>query len=69
VLARERHLEALREADAAMARAIEALAGGRGAEIAAEDLRVAQSALSRITGEFGADALLGEIFARFCIGK
>ena len=25
--------------------------------------------LSSITGEFGADDLLGEIFSRFCIGK
>jgi tRNA modification GTPase len=25
--------------------------------------------LSSITGEFTADDLLGEIFARFCIGK
>src|SRR5690606_15492977 len=69
VLARERHLEALRAADGAVARAIDALAEGRGMEVAAEDLRTAQAALSRITGEFGADDLLGEIFARFCIGK
>jgi tRNA modification GTPase len=35
----------------------------------AEDLRLAQHALSSITGEFSADDLLGEIFSRFCIGK
>jgi tRNA modification GTPase len=38
-------------------------------ELKAEDLRVAQQYLSSITGEFGADDLLGEIFSRFCIGK
>jgi tRNA modification GTPase len=38
-------------------------------ELFAEDLRMTQRALSRITGEFGADDLLGEIFSRFCIGK
>ena len=34
-----------------------------------EGARLAQEALSRITGEFTADDLLGEIFSRFCIGK
>ena len=38
-------------------------------ELCAEELRLAQEALSRITGEFSADDLLGEIFSRFCIGK
>ena len=38
-------------------------------ELAAEELRLAQEALSAITGEFTADDLLGEIFGRFCIGK
>jgi tRNA modification GTPase len=38
-------------------------------ELVAEELRVAQEALNSITGEFGADDLLGEIFGRFCIGK
>jgi tRNA modification GTPase len=32
-------------------------------------LRLAHSALGEITGVFSADDLLGEIFARFCIGK
>ena len=35
----------------------------------AEDLRLAQEALAQITGRFDADALLGEIFSSFCIGK
>ena len=38
-------------------------------ELAAEELRLAQNALSEITGEFTADDLLGVIFSRFCIGK
>jgi len=38
-------------------------------DLLAEELRLAQNALGEITGEFGADDLLGTIFARFCIGK
>jgi tRNA modification GTPase len=66
-LARERHLVALREAGAHLARA----AGEhmQAFELFAEDLRLAQAALGRITGEVTADDLLGQIFSRFCIGK
>ena len=66
VLARERHLEALSAAAGFVAAAAERLDG---VELCAEELRLAQEALSRITGEFTADDLLGEIFSRFCIGK
>ena len=38
-------------------------------ELMAEELRLAQLRLNTITGEFGADDLLGQIFGRFCIGK
>lgn len=66
VLARQRHLDALAEVadrlDAAGKKLTEI-------EFCAEELRLAQAALSRITGEFLADDLLGEIFSRFCIGK
>lgn len=65
-LARERHLRALR-----LAR--EHLNSAKGnlshIELFAEELRLAQEALSEITGEFTSDDLLGEIFSRFCIGK
>ncbi len=66
--ARARHLEALREAGAHLGSAMSALAAGH-AELAAEDLRRAQQAVGTLTGEIGADALLGRIFASFCIGK
>ncbi len=65
-LARERHLIALAEASAHLG----AAANTHGHdELFAEELRLAQQALSRITGEFTADDLLGEIFGSFCIGK
>ncbi|MGQ0544657.1 MAG: tRNA uridine-5-carboxymethylaminomethyl(34) synthesis GTPase MnmE [Betaproteobacteria bacterium] len=64
-LARERHLRALQRARFHL----EAAGGQKQWELFAEELRLAQTALGSITGEFGADDLLGEIFARFCIGK
>jgi len=70
LIARERHLLALRAArehlEAAAARAD---AGDLQLDLFAEELRLAQERLNEITGEFGADDLLGVIFSRFCIGK
>ena len=69
-IARERHLEALREAAVRLDEAAAQLATPQPAlELFAESLREAQDALSAITGEFTADDLLGVIFSRFCIGK
>ncbi|WP_407919290.1 tRNA uridine-5-carboxymethylaminomethyl(34) synthesis GTPase MnmE [Crenobacter luteus] len=65
-LARERHLDALRRARAHLDAAEAAY---QQIELMAEELRMAQSALSEITGEFTPDDLLGVIFSRFCIGK
>ena len=66
ILARERHLEALTEAASRLDQAAGQLSR---IELCAEELRLAQESLSRITGEFTPDDLLGEIFSRFCIGK
>ena len=65
-LARERHLRALQSARAHLQAATHE---SRRWELFAEELRLAHSSLGAITGEFSADDLLGEIFARFCIGK
>lgn len=65
-IARERHLVCLRRA---AERLDDAFAQAKAFELFAEELRLAQEALNAITGEFTADDLLGEIFARFCIGK
>jgi len=68
--ARERHLAALAEARAHLdAAAAHAASAAPPLELFAEELREAQQAFAAITGEFTADDLLGEIFARFCIGK
>ncbi len=65
-MARERHVDALREARQHLS---SALMQQGAVELLAEELRLAQNALNRITGEFSPDDLLGEIFSRFCIGK
>lgn len=65
-MARERHLRALERARTHLDRAGE---NWRQLEFFAEELKLAQVVLNSITGEFGADELLGEIFSRFCIGK
>ncbi len=65
-IARERHLIALKLALSHLERASALL---KQPELFAEELRLAQQALSSITGKFTADDLLGEIFSRFCIGK
>ncbi len=65
-MARARHLDALSRAAGHLAAA---RASAAQLELFAEELRLAQAALSEITGEYTADDLLGEIFSSFCIGK
>lgn len=67
ILTRERHREALEEACIALQRALEI--ADTGLELAAEDLRLAQRALGRITGAVDIEQLLDIVFADFCIGK
>ena len=66
--ARSRHLEALARTAEHLEQAADRLGEGAG-ELAAEELRLAHEALGEITGRVDADALLGRIFASFCIGK
>ncbi|MDH6592053.1 tRNA modification GTPase [Variovorax sp. TBS-050B] len=69
-LARARHVQALARVDTHLAMAAAHLAAqAQSLDLLAEELRLAQNALNEITGEFGADDLLGVIFSRFCIGK
>jgi tRNA modification GTPase len=65
-MARARHLKALDEVRGHLEEAAYQISS---AELLAEELRLAQEALSTITGEFTPDDLLGEIFSKFCIGK
>ena len=68
-LARRRHLQALETAAMHLEQGKEQLLSAYAGELLAEELRLAQQALSEITGEFTSDDLLGRIFSSFCIGK
>jgi tRNA modification GTPase len=67
VLTRARHRRLVEEARDALNRAIAGI--DQGAELAAEDARVATTAIGRLTGRIDVEDLLGEIFSNFCIGK
>lgn len=67
--ARRRHLDAIDTAEEHLALADTNLHVLKAGELLAEELRLAQEALSSITGEFSSDDLLGRIFSDFCIGK
>ncbi len=67
--ARRRHLDALDRARRHVDEASLSLRAGRGYELFAEEMRLAQRNLGEITGEFTSEDLLSEIFSGFCIGK
>lgn len=62
---RQRHRDALAEANAALANVADAAYP----ELAAEDVRVALRALGRVTGRVDIDEILDTVFRDFCIGK
>jgi len=69
-IARERHVHALqRTASHLDAAAAHLDSPAHALDLLAEELRLAHQALGEITGAFGTEDLLGEIFGRFCIGK
>ncbi len=68
-MARRRHLEAIQKAIQNVDNGLQQLQEYSAGELLAEELRLAQNALSEITGEFTSDDLLGRIFTSFCIGK
>ena len=67
--ARNRHLEALRSSNNAIQTAIQYMQNNSPLELVAEELRLAQQSLAKITGEFTPDDLLDYVFREFCIGK
>ena len=67
LLTLERHRRGFQEARQALAATL--VPGAAEPELIAEDLRRAALAMARIVGRIGAEDVLGEIFARLCVGK
>lgn len=69
-IARNRHINAISLAEKNMQAALKLFSSKNiSLELIAEELRLAQLALSEITGQFTTEDLLGSIFSSFCIGK
>lgn len=69
VITRARHRMHLSEGLEALKNALTGFEDGLGSELAAEELRRAEKALSSIIGRIGVEDVLGAVFSRFCIGK
>ena len=64
-----RHAAALRDAAKSLSAVSDGMDRHLPTDLLAEDLRAALASLGTITGEITTDEVLGEIFAKFCIGK
>jgi tRNA modification GTPase len=67
--ARQRHVDALAEAEQLLAHALEQFSVHNAAELLSEDLKRVQTAIDTLTGRVSSDDILGQIFSSFCIGK
>jgi tRNA modification GTPase len=67
LIGRERQRKLLEETAAALRRSIGS--AGKGEELAAEDLRVANYSLGRLLGRVDVEDILDVIFSQFCVGK
>ena len=67
--ARTRHIHALESGQEHIQTALSLLLTEQAGELIAEELKLAHTQLQSITGVFSTDALLGEIFSSFCVGK
>lgn len=69
IIARTRHVDALKRALIFIEEAKQQLQIYQASELSAESLKLAHKALGELTGQMSADDLLGKIFGQFCIGK
>ena len=69
VITRQRHRARLQDGLRSLETARDALANDIGAELAAEDVRMALRQLGSIIGVVGVEDVLGAVFSAFCIGK
>lgn len=68
-LLEERHYDALSKAKKAVEAAISAVKQSLPAELYAEDIAKALNALGLVSGENASEAVIDEIFEKFCVGK
>ena len=69
IVTNARHYQALTRARDAIGRAIDGLESGLSGDLLDQDIRECLHWLGEITGEITTDAILGEIFSHFCVGK
>jgi tRNA modification GTPase len=69
VITRTRHREKLSAGLASLVQARQLLDEDMGAELAAEDVRMALRQLGAVVGTVGVEDILGAVFSQFCIGK
>jgi tRNA modification GTPase len=69
VITRARHREKLSAGLASLIQARQLLEDDIGAELAAEDVRMALRQLGAVIGTVGVEDILGAVFSQFCIGK
>ena len=68
-LIEERHFDALRRAGGSLGRAIAACEISAPLDLIGIDVKEAWDALGEITGETATEAIIEEIFSKFCVGK
>ena len=68
-LIEERHFDALQRAQESLQKAIAACNMGQPLDLIGIDVKEAWDALGEITGETATEAIIEEIFAKFCVGK
>ncbi|MEM5515683.1 tRNA uridine-5-carboxymethylaminomethyl(34) synthesis GTPase MnmE [Henriciella sp. AS95] len=69
LITRKRHRTSLQQALFHVEQALDLISRGGGAELVAEDVRLAARQLSALVGEIGVEEILGSVFSSFCIGK
>ncbi|MEM9417306.1 MAG: tRNA uridine-5-carboxymethylaminomethyl(34) synthesis GTPase MnmE [Bacteroidota bacterium] len=69
IVVNARHHESLRKSQAALEEVLQGINNGLTNELLAQAVRSALYQLGTITGEVTTDELLGNLFAKFCIGK
>lgn len=69
IMANERQLDCVRRGEKAIAEALEALDFGMTLDAVGICVETALDALYELTGEKASDAVIDEVFSRFCVGK